>query len=50
MPIVAAYDRRLRAFQKELDGPDSMRVRDRLSKPIMDLKHDLLWLQKRVKR
>lgn len=25
-PIVAAYDRRLRAFQKELEGPDSMRA------------------------
>ena len=49
VPIVAAYDRRLRLFQKELDGPDAVRMRERLSKPIMDVKHDLIWLQKRVK-
>ncbi len=47
---MAAYDRRLRTFQKQLDGPDSLRMRERLSKPIMDMKHDLIWLQKRVKR
>lgn len=49
VPIVAAYDRRLRLFQTELDGPDAVRMRERLSKPIMDVKHDLIWLQKRVK-
>lgn len=49
VPIVAAYDRRLRLFQKELDGPDAVRMRERLSKPIMDVKQDLIWLQKRVK-
>ena len=27
-----------------------MRARERLSKPIMDMKHDLIWLHKRAKR
>jgi len=49
VPIVAAYDRRLRLFRDELDGPDAVRMRERLSKPIMDVKHDLIWLQKKVK-
>jgi Mg2+ and Co2+ transporter CorA len=49
VPIVAAYDKRLRYYQKELEGPDAIRMRERLSKPIMDVKHDLIWLQKRVK-
>lgn len=46
---MAAYDKRLRGFQRQMDGPDAVRVRERLSKPIMDMKHDLIWLQKRVK-
>lgn len=49
VPIVAAYDKRLRLFRDELDGPDAVRMRERLSKPIMDVKHDLIWLQKKVK-
>jgi Mg2+ and Co2+ transporter CorA len=49
IPIMALYETRLLAFQRDLNGPDAPRMRERLSKPIMDVKHDLISLQQRIK-